>query len=75
MERLLKMRMKFGAKMQVAFINSRMILLISMERNNFEAKLFSQITVNDIRKDFYLAYNFISIIDELNLNTRIWTKE
>ena len=75
MERLLALNKKFNTKIQIAFSKSDVIILIDSKHNNFEAKLFSAITDSHINKDYQVANDLLSIVDELNLNTRIWTKE
>ena len=48
MEKILRLYSEFGAEIQVLFFNSCMIIIQNTQRNNFEAKLFSQINEEEI---------------------------
>lgn len=76
MRRILSYRSKFGAKMHLAFLKSRVYIALSTDKNHFEPKVFTP--VNDLsqvqvfRNDLDMI---IDIIEDLNLNTRLWSKE
>lgn len=53
----------------------RIYILIPTMRNRFEPGLLSKLTLESVRNDFFTLKTMLSIVDELNLNTRIWTKE
>lgn len=76
MERILKFKTETGRKIHLSFVGSMVFVAIPFSRNLFEPKLFSSLTdFENIRlyyDDLALA---ISIVDDLNLNTRIWSKE
>ena len=75
MKRILDFQKKSGKKISLSFINSKMFIAIPYKRNLFEPRIFKTlIDFSPIKKyyeDFELA---IGIVDDLNLNTRIWTK-
>ncbi len=76
MEALVNIYKKYKRKMHLSFIGSRVYVAMSFNKNLFEPKVFSS-GVN--YKDIEFMYNLFEInqiiIHELNLNTRIWTKE
>lgn len=76
MEALVNIYKKYKRKMHLSFIGSRVYVAISFNKNLFEPKVFS----SGVKfKDIEFMYNLFEInqiiIQELNLNTRIWTKE
>lgn len=75
MKRIMEFKKKSGG-ICLSFINSQVYLAISVRENLFEPSLFSTL-LNEKRMVRY--YNYLelsaSIVDDLNLNTRIWTKE
>ena len=62
--------------MHLAFLKSRVYIALSTDKNHFEPKVFT--SVNDLsqvqvfRNDLDMI---IDIIEDLNLNTRLWSKE
>ena len=76
MRRILQCKAKFGSKIYLAFLNSMVYLAIESSRNRFEPKVFASVNdmslINEYRYDLDLI---VDIVDDLNLNTRVWTKE
>ena len=76
MRRILSCKEKFGSKICLAFLNSMVYVAIETSRNRFEPKVLGSVNdmslVNEYRYDLDLI---VDIVDDLNLNTRIWTKE
>lgn len=76
MERILKFKAETGRKIHLSFVGSMVFVAIPFSRNLFEPKLFSPLTdFENIRlyyDDLALA---VDIVDDLNLNTRIWSKQ
>jgi hypothetical protein len=76
MRRLLEYQQRAGARLYAAFVHSNLYLGLSTRRNLFEPRLFRSLL--DIRmaetflQDLQMA---VGVVDALNLNTRIWTKE
>ncbi len=76
MRRMLALRAKAGGQVYFAFVNSQVHVAISTSKNHFEPSLFRSLLRMDVIREYYrdLA-EIIGIIEDLNLNTRIWTKE
>lgn len=76
MEALVNIYTKYKRKMYLSFTGTRVYVAITFNKNLFEPRIFSS-GVN--YKDIEFMYNLFeinqAIIQELNLNTRIWTKE
>ena len=74
MEALLRVQKLVKCAMFISFVNKRMYCAISLPNGLFETSIFSKINFEKIEK-MYDLYNLNAIIiEELNLNTRIWTK-
>lgn len=76
MEALVNIYKMYKRKMYLSFIGSRVYVAISFNKNLFEPKVFA----SGVKyKDVEFMYNLFdinkTIIHNLNLNTRIWTKE
>lgn len=75
MERILKFKQEAGANILLSFVNSCMYLAIPISMDLFEAKIFTSGMSFEYLASYYRYMSLaISIIEELNLNTRIWTK-
>lgn len=76
MERILRFQRKTGRKIFLSFIDSTLYAAIWIDRPLLEPKLFRNLlefqTVREYFDDIQLA---IGLVEELNLNTRIWSKE
>lgn len=76
MRRILACRNKFRSKIYLAFIDSMVYMAIESSKNRFEPKIFAPVNdmslINEYRYDLDLI---VDIVDDLNLNTRLWTKE
>lgn len=75
MERILLLKKKFKSKIDFAFVNSRLYIAIWTKKNWFEPKLNKK--SDDLKYLGTLAYEilaFIGIVEELDLNTRVWSK-
>lgn len=76
MERLLKLDAIFKKGITVSFRNSTILVAIPESKNRFEASVWTSMTDAEVLKsDFTMLQSLLAIVDELNLNTRIWTKE
>lgn len=76
MEALVNIYNKYNRKMYLSFIDSRVYCALSFSKDLFEPKIFSSGTkFEDIEMMYNLFLLNSTIIHELNLNTRIWTKE
>jgi uncharacterized integral membrane protein len=75
MERLVNFRQKANRKMQISFVDSLIYIAIAYEEDLFEPKLFtSMLDLAPMKEYFETLQLMLSIVDELNLNQRIWTK-
>lgn len=77
MQRILSLKQRFNTKVALSFIGSHVYIAITVNKNLFEAPwLFSPV---DNYKQLEEYYNDIAmcvkIVELLDLNTRIWTKE
>ena len=61
--------------LKISFFENRIFILIPSSKNNFEASFFKRMDETRVGSDYRVITSLISIIEELNLNTRIWTKE
>lgn len=75
MKRIVEFRKKTGKRLYLSFVGSQAFLAIAYRRSLFEPRVFSSITgfkhVREYFEDLQLA---LGIVEDLNLNTRIWTK-
>lgn len=76
MERLVEMSKKLGDSISLSFIDSHVYLLVPFKNGLFEPNVHtSGVNIDDV----YVLWSQLNImnliIDEMDLNTRIWTKE
>jgi len=74
MERLLRFRHKTGSGLRLAFLGGRLCVAMPIAVDHFRVNAFAPVTLDDVRRwasDLLFA---ISIVDDLDLNTRIWSK-
>lgn len=76
MEAIVSIKKQLQKEIYISFIESRVYIAISIGRDLFEPRVFkSGVKYSDI-EHMYFYFNIISVvISEMNLNTRIWTKE
>lgn len=76
MERMLEFKKKTGKQVYFSFVQSRVYVAVSYNRSLFEPKIFSSLvdykTIREYYGDLAMA---TGIVEDLNLNTRIWSKE
>ena len=76
MERMLKLDSNFKKGVTISFRNSTILVAIPDSKNRFEADVWSSLTdMSILKSDFAVLQSLLDIVDELNLNTRIWSKE
>ncbi len=76
MEALVNIYKLYGRKMHLSFIGSRVYVALSFNKSLFEPNIFSSgVKFEDVEFMYNLFMMNATIIHELNLNTRIWTKE
>jgi hypothetical protein len=73
MERILDFKSKTGKRVYLSFVGSQVFVAIPYRKSLFEPPLFSRVTsfkgAHEHFEDLNLA---LGIVDDLNLNTRIW---
>lgn len=75
MERMMSLYAK-TSRVQFAFYDSIVCIALPIKENLFEASVFSSVIgETKIERYFDQLKRFTGIVEELNLNTRIWTKE
>jgi hypothetical protein len=75
MEAIVNIRKHFNKEIFISFIGSRVFIAMSFSKDLFEPRLFSSgVRYADIEQMYYQLNTISVIINEMNLNTRIWTK-
>lgn len=76
MKRIVDFKKKTNRRIYLSFVGSMVFVAVSYTRNLFEPRLFRTLLdfepVQEYFEDLQLA---IGIVDDLNLNTRIWSKQ
>jgi hypothetical protein len=76
MERILQFKRKSAKRIHLSFVGSHVFIAVPYQKNLFEPRLFTTLLkfqpVAEYVADLQLG---VGIVDDLNLNTRIWTKE
>lgn len=75
MRRIVDFRNRTGQRIYLSFCDSRVHVAVPIARNMFESRFFRSMAgeefVNELLGDLRFA---LGIVDDLNLNTRIWSK-
>jgi hypothetical protein len=75
MRRMLELRTKFPGRHHYAFIGSQVHLAVATGKNFFEPKIFASVVNLEAVRAFHNDLALITgIVEDLDLNTRIWTK-
>ncbi|WP_421849514.1 DUF3137 domain-containing protein [Marinomonas sp.] len=76
MEKLVEFRQKFSNQIRISFIDGMLFIAIESSKNHFEPELFTPATSFSVVEEFYNQLTFLTdIVDDFDLNTRIWTKK
>lgn len=76
MKRLTELQVKTDSVINISLVNSKIFLAIPFKTNLFEAKLGHSVNKKKTLSRYYQILEVVlGIVEELNLNTRIWTKE
>lgn len=76
MERIVKLRNRIGRQVLFCFANSQIYIAIPFTMNLFEPRIMKKTIEFSLLRVYYeLLLDSIGIVEELNLNTRIWTKQ
>lgn len=74
--KLVKFRKKARRNIYVSFVESRIYIAIEYAEDLFEPKLFkNMLSFTPIQEYFETLQLMISVVEELNLNRRIWSKK
>jgi hypothetical protein len=75
MERILGFKRLTG-NIELSFVDSHIYVAIPYRENLFEANVFSPLTSYSKLESYHYHLKLVAgIVEELNLNNRIWTKE
>ena len=75
MEKVKELKVKANGKMRLAFKENKMILAISNANNMLEPDFSEPInSFSAISKYYHQLNYYLSIIEELKLNNKIWKK-
>ncbi len=76
MERIISFKRKWNTRVYLSFLDSKVYIAISMNKNLFEPRLFKPVADYSFMEDNLRFLTLLSeVVTDLNLNTRIWTKE
>lgn len=76
MRRILDFKKKFNNKIYLSFLHNKVHLAIETGKDMFEPPYLKSTVDFRLAKEYYEDFIFaVGIVDELNLNTRIWTRE
>ena len=76
MQRITEFRDSSDREFRMSFIDSNVCIAINCNKNLFEPRLFSSVIDFAPIKEYYQDMTaFIGIVEDLNLNRRIWTKQ
>lgn len=75
MEKVLLLRGALGVELSLAFVRGRIFVAISTRRSHFEPRWWGKVvSLKEIAAMRDLIDSVIGIVDQLNLNQRVWTK-
>lgn len=76
MERINELNQRSAYTISLSFINSCMYIAFPLDKNYFEAPIYKTLLSPDLLNDDLSILSFMhALISELDLNTRIWTKQ
>lgn len=74
MRRLLLLKHRFDRNLSLSFVDSRVYIGVAYRANLFEPKIFrTGLDFEHVERFYTLVDHMLKIVDDLNLNTRIWT--
>ena len=75
MERILNLQAKWKEELRISFIRDHVFIAINHKVNLFEPNMKQEINQDQLKRIHEEVEMCLEIIDTLDLNTRIWTKE
>lgn len=75
MKRIVDFKIKTKKEIYLSFVNSKIYVAIRYNKPLFEPKIFKQIYFFDVMWEYFEdLQTAIGLVEDLNLNTRIWSK-
>jgi hypothetical protein len=75
LKRIVDLKKRLNKNIHLSFINSKMFLAISETKNMFDPKMGKSVLNPEMIEEFYnQVLGYVKIVDDMNLNTRIWSK-
>lgn len=75
MKRIMDFRQKTGRQIYLSFVDSNIFIAIPYTKNLFEPNVFQTLVSFSVIKEYFTDFKTaLDIVEELNLNTRIWSK-
>ncbi|MDD3626120.1 MAG: DUF3137 domain-containing protein [bacterium] len=76
MRRIVEFKKKTRKDIRLSFISNHVFVAISNNKNMFEPRLFKTLLDFNVIREYYEdLIEAVSVVEELNLNTRIWSKQ
>lgn len=76
MEKLLELNRYANSTISVSFVHANVYIAFPLNTNYFEAPIFKSLLNADVLdRDLNMLRLMCNVVEELDLNTRIWTKE
>jgi hypothetical protein len=76
MRRILDFRRKMGEEVYLSFVGTNVYVAVKSTRNRFEPRIFRSLLEAEFSGALIEEVRMaVGIVEDLNLNTRIWTKE
>ena len=76
MQKMLELKHRFGERVEFSFLNSRVYIAVSTSRNFFEPKLGQSLNDPETLQGFLEQVRLcLGIVEDLDLNVRIWSKD
>jgi hypothetical protein len=76
MKRIVDFKRKWNTKVYLSFRHSKVYIAIKTNKNLFETRLFKSIVdYSFMEENMRYIILLTEIVEDLNLNTRIWTKK
>jgi hypothetical protein len=76
LSRIVQLKRKMGKNIHMSFVSSKICIAISANENLFDPKMSQSVLDPSMIRTFYdQILGCLQIIDDMNLNTRIWSKQ
>ena len=76
MQRMTEYKLRTGRNVHFSFADSKLFIAVSYTKNLFEPRLFGSLVDFNLIKEYYSDLELAAgVVEEFDLNTRIWTKE